>query len=152
MNHFDTIKQYIQTIIEGTDSFVVSEHHLPGNGFKFLIDADSGFNIKKCVSTARQLRKKIEDAGLFPDGDFTMEISSPGVDEPLVQYRQFVNNIGILVEISFLDKETKTVIGRLKTVNDTAIEIEISDKKKKTITQQVIEFEKIKQTIVQIEF
>jgi ribosome maturation factor RimP len=152
MNHFDTIKQYIQDILQGTDSFVVSEHNLPGNGFKFLIDADTSFDIKKCVSTARQLRKKIEDAALFPEGDFTMEISSPGVDEPLVLPRQFVKNIGRLVEISFLDKETKTVIGRLKTVTEEALEIEITDKKKKTVTQQVIDIIKIKQTIVQIEF
>jgi ribosome maturation factor RimP len=152
MAHFETIKQYIQDILEGTDSFVVSEHHLPGNGFKFLIDADTSFDIKKCVSTARQLRKRIEDAALFPEGDFTMEISSPGVDEPLVMQRQFVKNIGRLVEISFLDKETKAVIGRLKTASEEALEIEITDKKKKTTTLLQIEVAKIKQTIVQIEF
>jgi ribosome maturation factor RimP len=78
MNNFDTIKQFVQDILEGSDSFVVSEHHLPGNEFKFLIDADTSFDIKRCVSATRQLRKKIEDAALFPEGDFTMEISSPG--------------------------------------------------------------------------
>ena len=152
MNNFDTIKQFVQDILEGSDSFIVSDHHLPGNGFKFLIDADTSFDIKRCVSTTRQLRKKIEDAALFPEGDFTMEISSPGVDEPLKQFRQYVKNIGRLVKVDFVDAEEKPIIGRLKRTEEAEIELEITDKKKKTVTAVVVPFEKIKQTIVQIEF
>jgi ribosome maturation factor RimP len=152
MSHFNTIKQFLQDILAGTDSFVVSEQMLPGNAYIFLIDADPSFTIKNCVSTARQMRKKIEDAGLYPDGDYTMEISSPGVDEPLQQHRQYVKNIGRLIEIEFVNAEQKKVIGRLKNVEETLIYIEITDKKKKTTTEQSVAFTDIKQTIVQIEF
>jgi ribosome maturation factor RimP len=152
MTHFETIQQYVQDILAGTDSFVVARHQMPGNAFVFLIDADTGFDIKKSVSTARQLRKKIEDAALFPDGNFTMEISSPGVDEPLQQLRQYVRNIGRLVQVEYVEDGAKPIIGRLLRADEAEIEIEIADKKKKTVSTQVIAFTQIKQTIVQIEF
>jgi ribosome maturation factor RimP len=152
MQHFEAIKQFIEDILQGTDCFVISQKSLPGNAFHFQIDADTSFDIKKCVSTTRQLRKRIEDAGLFPEGNFTMEIGSPGVDEPLQQHRQYIKNIGRLVKIDFLDAELKAVEGRLKEVTQTEINIEITDKKKKTTTAQTIQMDAIKQTIVQIEF
>jgi ribosome maturation factor RimP len=152
MQHFDAIKQFVQDILQGTDCFVVQEQSLPGNAFHFLIDADSSFDIKKCVSTTRQLRKKIEDAAFFPEGNYTMEVGSPGVEEPLKLHRQYLKNIGRIVKIDWIDPEQKAVQGRLTQVTDTEINIEITDKKKKTTDTQTILFNTIKQTIVQIEF
>jgi hypothetical protein len=56
------------------------------------------------------------------------------------------------VKVDFVDAEEKPIIGRLKRTEKAEIELEITDKKKKTVTAVVVPFEKIKQTIVQIEF
>jgi ribosome maturation factor RimP len=152
MNNFEIIKGYLAEILEDTDCFLVKTHNLPGNVYHFFIDADTSFDLKKSVSTTRQLRKKIEEAGLFPEGDFSMEISSPGLDEPLSSHRQYLKNIGRLLRVSFTDAEQKPLEGRLKEVSETEIVLETTDKKKKTSTSHTIEFIQIKQAIIQIEF
>jgi len=94
----------------------------------------------------------IEESNLYPDGDFSLEVSSPGLDEPLKMHRQYVKNIGRTVEVLFEDGSKKE--GKLITVTDADILLEHTEGKgKKAITQQlVIPFNHIKSTTVQIKF
>ena len=89
---------------------------------------------------------------MFPSGDFSLEVSSPGVDKPLKLQRQYIKNTGRNIEIQFNDGSVKT--GRLLQVsNDDIILEETTGKGKKAEKQQlVIPFSNIKTTTVQIEF
>ncbi len=55
----------------------------------------------------RALYKQIEAEGIFPDGDFSLEVSSPGLDEPLKLKRQYQKNIGRNVEVTLQDGSKK---------------------------------------------
>ena len=96
--------------------------------------------------------KIIEGANFFPQGSFSLEVSSPGIDKPLKLQRQYLKNTGRNVEILFNDDSVKS--GRLLQVsNDDIILEEIVGKGKKAETRQlVIPFSNIKTTTVQIEF
>ena len=124
----------------------------PGHIIKVFIDGDQGLPIKQCTSFNRRLYKAIEEAAWFPEGDFALEVSSPGVDEPLLLNRQYVKNIGRKVEVTLNDDTVKE--GNLLTVTEADILIEWTEGKGKKATQQqlLIPFESIKSTIVQIQF
>jgi len=124
----------------------------PTNNIKVFIDGDNGITIEKCVRFNRKLYKLIEEESMYPDGDFSLEVSSPGVDEPLKTDRQYKKNIGRFVEILFNDNEKKE--GKLIEVAASGIILEYTDGKgKKAITQQsVITFDNIKTITVQIKF
>ena len=124
----------------------------PINNIKLYVDGDNGITIEKCVKINRQLYKKIEEAHMFPEGDFSLELSSPGVDEPLKMHRQYHKNIGRFVEVIFPDGTKQE--GKLLQVAEADIIIEqVTGKGKKAITQQlVIPFNNIKTTTVQIKF
>ena len=113
------------------------------------LDGDAGLPIEKCVYFNRKLYKLIEEKQLFPEGEFSLEVSSPGVDEPLKLQRQYTKNIGRNVEVTFTDDTKKT--GKLIQVADADILIEETiGKGKKALTQQtVIPNNNIKSTIVQ---
>ena len=64
---------------------------------------------------------------IFPNGDFALEVSSPGVDEPLKLYRQYKKNIGRTVEV-LLNEETRKQ-GKLTEVNNDEITIEETEGK-----------------------
>ena len=66
--------------------------------------------------------KAIEEAAWFPEGDFALEVSSPGVEEPLILNRQYVKNIGRTVEVILNDEAVFT--GMMKEVTDKDILIE----------------------------
>ena len=65
----------------------------PTNNIKVYIDGDQGVSIEKLVNYNRKLYKKIEEDGMYPNGDFSLEVSSPGLDEPLKMHRQYQKNI-----------------------------------------------------------
>ncbi len=152
MNYLEKITEKLEHLMQETDCFLVEAKELPTNNFKFFVDADGGFNLKSCVSFSRQLRRFIEDSLWFPEGNFSLEVSSPGIDEPLKMPRQFLKNINRLVKIEFLDKEKGFIEGRLMSVTDDSLVIQTADKKKKITTDHNINKEAIKTTTVQIEF
>jgi ribosome maturation factor RimP len=132
--------------------FVVSMLIKPTNNIKIFIDGDEGVKIEKCVRINRKMYKAIEESAMYPDGDFSLEVSSPGVDEPLKLIRQYNKNIGRDVEVTFNDDTKKE--GKLISVTEADIIIEHTEGKgKKAVTQQlVIPFDNIKTTIVQVKF
>lgn len=124
----------------------------PTNNIKVFLDGDNGITIEKCTFFNRALYKMIEVKSLFPAGDFSLEVSSPGLDEPLRLHRQYVKNKGRFVEIIFNDGSKKE--GKLTEVAKDDIVIEHTEGKgKKAVTQQlVIPFSNIKTTTIQIKF
>ena len=89
---------------------------------------------------------------MYPDGDFSLEVSSPGLDEPLKLLRQYKKNIGRDVELVMNDDAKKE--GKLTAVTEENITIEYTEGKgKKAIVKtDEIPFDAIKQTKVQIKF
>jgi ribosome maturation factor RimP len=134
------------------DIFLVEMKVKPINNFKIYLDADSGLGIEKCIKINRALYKQIEEMGIYPEGDFSLEVSSPGIEEPLKLLRQYVKNIGRFVEVTLKDDGIKE--GKLLTASEDDIEIEFTEGKgKKAITAVLtIPFAEIKQTVVQIKF
>jgi ribosome maturation factor RimP len=134
------------------DLFVVEVRIKPTNNIKIYIDGDQGVSVDKLVSYNRKLYRQLEEEGLFPNGDFSLELSSPGLDEPLKLHRQYVKNIGRPVEVTLVDGAKKE--GVLQVVGDTQIELtETKGKGKKMETHtHVIAFSEIKATKIQIKF
>ena len=134
------------------DIFLVEIRVKPTNNVKVYLDADSGLGIEKCIRINRALYKAIEENNIFLEGDFSLEVSSPGIDEPLKLHRQYVKNIGRDVEVTLKDESKKS--GKLVAVNDEAIEIEFKEgkNKKAVVKLETIAMETIKQIKVQIKF
>lgn len=149
----DIITEFLHSILaENTDLFLVNLKIKPTNNIKIYVDGDAGITIDQCIRINRKLYKLIEEKGLYPEGDFSLEVSSPGVDEPLKLIRQYNKNIGRTLEVTFTDDSVKE--GVLVTVAESDILIETTEGKgKKAVTQQVlIPIANIKKAIVQIKW
>ena len=149
--------QRIEALIEGLiaetkEVFLVSVKVKPTNNIKVFLDADNGLSIEKCTKINRAMYRVIEEEGWYPDGNFSLEVSSPGVDEPLKLLRQYKKNIGRKVEVILTD-ETKTE-GKLVDAAEIGIDVEITEgKNKKAITTvKTVAFADIKQVKVLISF
>jgi ribosome maturation factor RimP len=151
----DTQIQAIEKLVNSLltdDIFLVSIKVKPTNNYKIYLDADSGLGIEKCIKINRALYKIMEEMGFHPDGDFSLEVSSPGVDEPLKLLRQYKKNMGRNVEVVTNDDVKQE--GILKEVSEDSITIEqVQGKGKKAVTINTgINFADIKQTRVLIKF
>jgi ribosome maturation factor RimP len=145
------ITEKLESLIEGSTLFLVEIKVKPTNNIKIFLDGDSGVTIEAVSKINRALYKYIEENELFPNGDFSLEVSSPGVDEPLKFLRQYKKNIGRKVEVT-LNEGEQPVEGTLKEATETDITIEEVIGKKKEIKETVIPFNNIKKTVVQISF
>ncbi|MEO6288405.1 MAG: ribosome maturation factor [Ginsengibacter sp.] len=147
------INSFLENIFAQSETdFLVDVKINPGNNIIVLLDADNGITIDKCTQVNKALYKYIEETEIFPDGNFSLEVSSPGVDEPLRLYRQYKKNIGREIRVELNDDSKKE--GKLVEVNDN--EIKVEEKKGKKNTQNInltaITFNQIKRTTVQITF
>jgi ribosome maturation factor RimP len=149
--NIQTIEKLVEPLLVD-DIFLVSIKVKPTNNFKIYLDADSGLGIEKCIRINRALYKQIEEMGMYPDGDFSLEVSSPGIDEPLKLLRQYKKNIGRNVEVTMPDDSKKE--GLLKEVTEDSFTIEqVEGKGKKAVVlNTAINFADIKQTKVLIKF
>ena len=148
-----TIEDYINTLLQKSeDVFLVEVKVNPENNVKVFLDADNGVTIDTCIRINRALYKQIEEHALFLNGDFALEVSSPGVDEPLKLLRQYQKNIGRRVEV-LLNDETRRQ-GKLTSVNNDGISIEETEGKgKKALTKKTtILFNQIRHTKVLVTF
>ncbi len=147
------LTQVINDLITAWDHvFLVDVYIKPTNNIKIFLDADSGLDIDKCVKINRALYKVIEEKQWYPEGDFSLEVSSAGLDQPLKLFRQYLKNVGRNVAVTLLDG---TVIeGKLVEAADDCIKLEqtTGKNKKATTVQQDIVFSEIKQTKVLITF
>ena len=152
-----TTMQPIENMIEAIlanepEYFLVDLKVKPTNNIKVFLDGEKGISIEKCTAFNRALYKKIEESGMFPGGDFSLEVSSPGLDEPLKLLRQYRKNIGRKVEVLLTDGIK--IEGKLLEVFDAHIIVEeIRGKnKKQEIIQHNLSFDNIKSTKIQIVF
>jgi len=148
-----SIEALVQKLIEGVeDIFLVSVRIKPINNIKVFLDSDIGVNIDKCARLNRAMYKVIEEEAWYPEGNFSLEVSSPGVDEPLRLPRQYKKNVGRNVEVTFLD-DTK-VEGKMMEANEEGIVVEYTEgkNKKAVVHTKEIAYSNMKQTIVQVSF
>ncbi len=147
------LEKIIGGIIDSTPGiFLVEMKMLPGNNIKVFVDGDNGVAIDKLVKYNRSFYKQIEENGFFPEGDFSLEVSSPGLDEPLILYRQYLKNLNRDVEVVMTDGIK--VEGKMVSVqeNEIVINEEKGKGKKKQIISHNLSFSEIKSTRVQIKF
>lgn len=131
--------------------FVVEVSIKPTNNIKVFADADQGATIEHLTRLNRALYKWLEE-NMFPNGDFSMEVSSPGLEEPLKLHRQYVKNMGRYVDVLLNDGMKKE--GKLISVSDTEIVLEEEKgkgKKKETVQHSIFKTD-IKTTKIQIKF
>jgi ribosome maturation factor RimP len=117
-----------------------------------LVDADQGMTIASCALLSRALSGELETSDLLEEA-YTLEVSSPGLDYPLTEKRQYLKNLGRLLKVYLVAGEE--ILGKLKEVEELGIKLGVTKKEKgkKSIEEErVVSFAEIKKSIVQVSF
>jgi ribosome maturation factor RimP len=152
-SEIQVLEQKIEALIAAEpDVFLVEVKIKPVNNIKVFIDGDQGVSIERLVQYNRRLYRQLEEENRYPNGDFSLEVSSPGLDEPLKMHRQYLKNIGRYVEVT--GKEGAKTEGKLLSATETEIVVEETKGKgkKMEVVQHSISFDIIKTTTIQIKF
>lgn len=97
-------KEEIISIIEdrltGTEQFLVDVQLSPSR-LSVFIDKPSGITIDECVSMSRFLSEKLTGENFLETHE--IEVSSPGMDQPLKVFKQYLRRIGKSVRVMTTD-------------------------------------------------
>ena len=94
-----------------------------------LLDSDEGITIQECTSISRRLAKQLEELEVFSEA-YTLEVSSPGLDQPLILLRQYRKNLGRNLKITL--KTGETVSGVLTEADENTVTLQLPEPKKKS--------------------
>ena len=88
------------------------------------IDSKSGININDCEKVSNQVTH-ILDIENICNGDYILEVSSPGLDRVLMTKEHFEKYINkkVKLKLKWLVKNRKNIVGMIKDVNDNFVVI-----------------------------
>lgn len=141
-----------EKISDRPELFLVEVRMLPNNKLIIHVDGDEGISIQDCAAISRHVGFHLEEENTI-DKAYNLEVSSPGVGEPLRLKRQYVKNIGRELSVKLSGGEIKE--GKLLSVDENGITIEAKVKekgKKATLEETSIDFSSITETKVLISF
>lgn len=147
-----TIEEELERYFSGTEFFVVEVKVLPGNKVYVFADGKENITIEKCIAISRHLEAFLESGGHVPE-QYVLEVSSPGMDQPMKVIQQFRKALGRSVEVVLMDG--RKLEGILNGVDENGISLEeqkkIKGKLKESILHQLA-FDEIKTTKKTITF
>ena len=115
-----------------------------------ILDGDEGITIDDCANLNRELSKELDGLPQLQESYF-LEVSTPGLDQPLKLKRQYKKNMGRRLNVKLADK---AVEGKLIDVTDDRITIEQETGigKQKQLVPREIEFSEIDKSFVLVSF
>ena len=147
------VKELVEEkIADRPELFLVDIKMLPNNKLIIHVDGDEGITIQDCAAISRHVGFHLEEENVL-DKAYNLEVSSPGIGEPLKLKRQYNKNIGR--EVSVKLEGGALTEGKLLTVSDDGIVIEAKVKikgKKAELVETGIDFNNITETKVLISF
>ena len=149
----DEIRKIAEEKLSAPGQFIVDVIVTSRKGPKKIIvilDGDEGVNIDDCANLNRELSKDLDELAQLQDS-YLLEVSTPGLDQPLILKRQYKKNIGRRLKVTVGDK---VVEGKLLevTTDKITIEQEIGSGKQKQKVSVEIEFSEIDKSFVLVSF
>lgn len=152
------ITEIVESLLTDDAIFIVDVSISNSSGkmkIAVALDGDEGIGVDECGNISRELGNTIEEHEMI-DTPYHLEVSSPGLDQPLKFTRQYVKNIGRDVRV--LLQDTKEIKGTLEEVKDNGIVVreQVKGKNKKQTSYSkettVISFNDINKTNILIQF
>ena len=139
--------------MQGSDRYVVNVTVSKSNVIELFLDADSSVTIDDCVAVSNFINEKLDR----DVENYELNVSSAGIDEPLLKMRQYKKYIG--KDLIITDNEGVKKMYKLLSFNDIELEVEEAEAKKygkltKTIYHdaKTLEINKLKEVRPYIKF
>lgn len=135
-------EELLRPITETNGFEVVDVEFVKEGGNRFLrayIDKPGGITVDDCEIVSRELSDRLDEAD-FIEESYILEVSSPGLGRPLKKEKDYIRNMGELIEIrtfKAIDKQ-KEFCGVLKAYDADTVTIEEEDGTERTFERSII--------------
>jgi len=124
------ISELAESVLSTTDFFLIDVEIRGGDTPEVWVSVDGedrGVNMDECAEISNELSFLMDAHDVF-SGTYRINVSSPGLDRPLVDRRQYPKNVGRKASFKYKkDGEEMSVEGTLQDVSEESISIKLDD-------------------------
>jgi ribosome maturation factor RimP len=137
MIQVDLVRSYLQDELPKRGLFLVDVTVRPGNRITVHADSMKGISIEECIAVSRFIESRFNRE----TEDYELEVSSPGLENPLKQPEQYQKNLGRWIDVITFDGLKTT--GKLVNVSEGSIALEIETIEKDARTRKKVVVKKL---------
>ncbi len=112
---------------ENSDLFLVDLQFLPENKIYVEIDGDNSVSLNECIRVNRSIEQNLDRE----EDDFSLEVTTPDIAQPIRLKRQYIKNINRTLAIKL--KNGKSIEGVLSNVTEDTLHLEWKTREPKPV-------------------
>ncbi|MFJ8886987.1 ribosome maturation factor RimP [Streptomyces sp. NPDC102402] len=117
---------------------------------RVIVDSEDGVELDTCAELSRGISETLDETDAMGEGEYVLEVSSPGADRPLTEHRHYVRATGRLARLTL--SEGGELVARILGTDDEGLDLEVPGVKGRKPTARRVAFDEIVKARVEIEF
>ncbi len=133
----EKVQELLNNALENNQSlFLIDLDITDDNQIRVIIDGDNGVTVEDCIAVSREIEHNLDRE----EYDFSLEVMSAGVSEPLSRPRQYKKNIGRTLKVK--TKKGETIEGELVSATENECALKWSAREPKPVGKGKITVQK----------
>lgn len=129
----EEVERFLSKIVEANGCEIVDVEFAKkynGDNLTVFIDKLGGVNIDDCERVHKAIDEPLDELDPTMGKPYILNVSSPGIDRPIVTDKDFSRNIGEILEVKLFQaiSKKKIFVGTLISFDENEIELEIDNK------------------------
>ena len=126
----EEVEKFLTPIVEQCGCEIVDVEFAKkynGDNLTVFIDKPGGVNIEDCERVHKAIDEPLDELDPTMGKPYTLNVSSPGIDRPIVTDKDYNRNLGQMLEVKLFQAilKKKIFIGKLLSFDETSIELEL---------------------------
>ncbi|MFE5039203.1 ribosome maturation factor RimP [Streptomyces sp. NPDC056683] len=117
---------------------------------RVVVDSDTGADLDQIADVSRELSATLDETDAMGEGEYTLEVGTPGAERQLTEHRHYLRAVDRLVRFQLA--EGGELVARILDVDDEGLELEVPGVKGRKATARRLAFGEIDKARVQVEF
>ena len=140
----ESVEEFLKPIVENLGYEIVEvEFAKKYNGDNLTIFIDKkggGIDINDCETVHNAIDEPLDELNPTNDKPYTLNVSSPGIDRPILSDRDYNRNLGEILEIKLFQSinKKKLFIGKLIEFDENKVVLEIKENQNIEIDRKLI--------------
>jgi ribosome maturation factor RimP len=124
---------------------------------RIVVDSDSGVQLDTCAELSRDISGRLDATDAMGEGEYVLEVTSPGADRPLTRHRHYERALDRLVKFRLTPGATAAagsgeLTARITKVDDEGVDVAVPGVKGRGPTSRRLPFRDIAGARVEVEF
>ncbi|MFE5139182.1 ribosome maturation factor RimP [Streptomyces fagopyri] len=117
---------------------------------RVVVDSDAGADLDQIADVSRALSAKLDETDAMGEGEYTLEVGTPGAERELKEHRHYVRATDRLVKFQLGDGGE--LVARILSADDDGVDVEVPGVKGRRPTTRRLALADIAKARVQVEF